>query len=281
VKTEDFDFLSGMLKERSGLMLTPDKVYLLESRLTPLARKRGLDTLEALIQRLRLRGDQELVRDVTEAMTTNESFFFRDDTPFNLFRNHVLPAMEKARGGQKKLRIWCAAASTGQEPYSLAIILRENWHKWKDWRIEIVGTDICTQVLDKAKAGTYSQFEVQRGLPIQLLIKYFTQDGDVWRLNDDIRKMVSYRPFNLLDNFFGLGTFDVIYCRNVLIYFDQSTKSGVLDRMGKTLAKDGTLFLGAAETVLGITDAFRPVRGQRGMYVATDGNAEELMGLGK
>lgn len=281
MKTEDFDFLSGMLKERSGLMLTPDKVYLLESRLTPLARKRGLDTLEALIQRLRLRGDQELVRDVTEAMTTNESFFFRDDTPFNLFRNHVLPAMEKARGGQKKLRIWCAAASTGQEPYSLAIILRENWHKWKDWRIEIVGTDICTQVLDKAKAGTYSQFEVQRGLPIQLLIKYFTQDGDVWRLNDDIRKMVSYRPFNLLDNFFGLGTFDVIYCRNVLIYFDQSTKSGVLDRMGKTLAKDGTLFLGAAETVLGITDAFRPVRGQRGMYVATDGNAEELMGLGK
>lgn len=281
MKTEDFEFLAGMLKERSGLMLTPDKVYLLESRLTPLARKRGLDTLDALITQLRLRRDQDLVRDVTEAMTTNESFFFRDDTPFNLFKNHVLPAMEKARTGTKKLRIWCAAASTGQEPYSLAILLRENWHKWKDWRIEIIGTDICTQVLDKAKAGSYSQFEVQRGLPIQLLIKYFKQDGDVWRLNDEIRNMVTYRPFNLLDNFIGLGTFDVIYCRNVLIYFDQPTKSAVLNRMAKSLAKDGTLFLGAAETVLGITDALRPVRGQRGLYVATDGNAEELMGLGK
>ena len=279
MKTEDFDFLAGMLKDRSGLMLTPDKVYLLESRLTPLARKRGLDTLDALVQQLRGRPDQALIRDVTEAMTTNESFFFRDNTPFDLFKNHVMPAMEKARGTQRKLRIWCAAASTGQEPYSLAILLREQWHKWKDWRIEIVGTDICTQVLEKAKAGNYSQFEVQRGLPIQLLIKYFTQEGDVWKLNDDIRNMVTYRPYNLLDNFAGLGSFDVIYCRNVLIYFDQPTKSTVLDRMAKVLAKDGTLFLGAAETVLGITDAFRPVRGQRGMYVPSDGNAEELMGL--
>ena len=280
MKTGDFEFLANLLKERSGLMLTPDKVYLLESRLTPLARKRGLDTLEALIQKLRMPGDSGLLRDVTEAMTTNESFFFRDNTPFDLFKNHVMPAMAKARAGQKRLRIWCAAASTGQEPYSLAILLRENWHQWKDWKIEIVGTDICTQVLDKAKAGSYSQFEVQRGLPIQLLIKYFKQEGDIWRLNDEIRNMVSFRSFNLLDNFTGLGTFDVIYCRNVLIYFDQPTKSGVLDRMAKTLAKDGTLFLGAAETVLGITDAFRPVRGQRGLYVSTEGNAEELMGLG-
>ncbi len=188
--------------------------------------------------------------------------------------------MEKSRSSQKRLRIWCAAASTGQEPYSLAILLRENWMKWQNWRIEIVGTDICTQVLEKAKAGTYSQFEVQRGLPIQMLIKYFTQEGDTWRLNDDIRNMVTYRPFNLLSNFSGLGTFDVIYCRNVLIYFDQPTKKQVLERMRKVLAADGTLFLGAAETVLGITDAFRPVRGQRGMYVPSDGSAEKLMGLG-
>jgi len=281
MKPGDFEFLAGMLKERSGLMLTPDKVYLLESRLTPLARKCGLDTLDALIQKLRMQRDAGLIRDVTEAMTTNESFFFRDNTPFDLFKNHVMPAMAKARAGQKRLRIWCAAASTGQEPYSLAILLRENWHQWKDWRIEIVGTDICTQVLEKAKAGSYSQFEVQRGLPIQLLIKYFKQEGDVWRLSDDIRKMVTFRPFNLLENFVGLGTFDVIYCRNVLIYFDQPTKSAVLERMSKTLAKDGTLFLGAAETVLGITDAFRPVRGQRGMYVPSAGTAEELMGLGQ
>ncbi|MCJ9429568.1 CheR family methyltransferase [Kordiimonas marina] len=280
MKTEDFEFLSGMLKERSGLMLTPDKVYLLESRLTPLARKRGLDTLDALVQKLRMSRDEGLIKDVTEAMTTNESFFFRDNTPFELFKDHVLPAMDKARGTQKRLRIWCAAASTGQEPYSLAILLRENWMKWQNWNIEIVGTDICTQVLEKAKAGTYSQFEVQRGLPIQMLIKYFRQEGDQWRISDDIRNMVTFRPFNLLSNFIGMGTFDVIYCRNVLIYFDQTTKKGVLERMRKCLADDGTLFLGAAETVLGITDAFRPVRGHRGMYVPTDGAAEKLMGLG-
>ncbi len=280
MKTEDFEFLAKLLKDRSGLMLTPDKVYLLESRLTPLARKRGLDTLDALVQKLRLSRDEALCVDVTEAMTTNESFFFRDNTPFELFKNHVLPAMEKSRGGQKRLRIWCAAASTGQEPYSLAILLRENWIKWQNWKIEIIGTDICTQVLDKAKAGKYSQFEVQRGLPIQMLIKYFTQEGDTWQLNSDIRNMVTFRSFNLLNNFIGLGSFDVIYCRNVLIYFDQETKKQVLERMRKVLSDDGTLFLGAAETVLGITDAFRPVRGQRGMYVPSDGSAEKLMGLG-
>lgn len=280
MKNQDFEFLAGLLKDRSGLMLTPDKVYLLESRLTPLARKRGLDTLDALVQKLRMSRDEALIKDVTEAMTTNESFFFRDNTPFDLFKNHVLPAMEKARGAKKRLRIWCAAASTGQEPYSLAILLRENWHKWQGWNIEIVGTDICTQVLEKAKAGTYSQFEVQRGLPIQMLIKYFKQEGDVWKLNDDIRNMVTYRPFNLLSSFSMLGSFDVIYCRNVLIYFDQATKKDVLERMHSTLANDGTLFLGAAETVLGITDKLRPVRGQRGMYVSSSGNAEELMGLG-
>ncbi len=278
MNNQDFEFLAKLLKEKSGLTLTPDKVYLLESRLTPLARKRGLDTLDALVQKLRTSRDEGLVKDVTEAMTTNESFFFRDNTPFDIFKNHVLPAMEKARPN-KKLRIWCAAASTGQEPYSLAILLKENWAKWQGWNIEIVGTDICTQVLEKAKAGAYSQFEVQRGLPIQMLIKYFKQEGDVWRINEDIRRMVSYRPFNLLSSFSLLGSFDVIYCRNVLIYFDQPTKKDVLERMHSALAKDGTLFLGAAETVLGITDKLRPVRGQRGMYVSTDGNAEELMGL--
>ncbi|WCL55375.1 CheR family methyltransferase [Gimibacter soli] len=279
MRTEDFTFLADALKQRSGLMLTADKVYLLESRLTPLARKRGLDTLDALIQKLRISRDEALWKDVTEAMTTNESFFFRDTTPFDLFRNHVLPGMMKARAATKRLRIWCAAASTGQEPYSLAIILKENAAKLAGWNVEIVGTDICTQVLEKARAGTYSQFEVQRGLPIQMLIKYFRQDGDVWRINDDIRSMVSYRPFNLLQSFAGMGTFDVIYCRNVLIYFDQPTKRDVLDRMRRVLGNDGALFLGAAETVLGITDAFRPVRGQRGLYVPSDGTSEQLMGL--
>ncbi len=279
MRSEDFKFISQLLHDRSGLMLTEDKVYLLESRLTPLARKRGLDGLESLIQKLKLSRDTALTNDIVEAMTTNESFFFRDNTPFDLFKQYVLPAMEKGRGSGKRLRIWCAAASTGQEPYSLAIILREAWHKWRDWNIEIIGTDLSSQVLDKAVEGVYSQFEVQRGLPIQMLIKYFQQEGDVWRLNNDIRSMVKFRKFNLLDNFAGLGKFDVIFCRNVLIYFDQPTKSGVLNRMRKTLSDDGALFLGAAETVLGITDQFKPVTGQRGLYVPTGGKSEELMGL--
>lgn len=210
------------------------------------------------------------MRDVTEAMTTNESFFFRDRTPFDLFRDQVLPMLRQRRAATKKVRIWCAACSTGQEPYSLAFVLKQQEAQWRDWKFEIIGTDIARPVLQKAKEGIYSQFEVQRGLPIQLLMKHFKQEGDVWRLSEDIRKMVTFREFNLLDNFAPLGKFDVIYCRNVLIYFDQSTKSNVLERMRKILPDDGALFLGAAETVLGITDKFRPVRGQRGMYLPSD-----------
>jgi len=265
MRTEDFEFLARLLKQRSGLMLTQDKVYLLESRLTPVARQRGLASLEDLVAKLRTNRDEALVNEVTEAMTTNESFFFRDNTPFDLFREKVMPAMEKRRK-DRKLRIWCAAASTGQEPYSLAMILQENKVKWGGWDIEIIGTDLSAQVLDKAKRGHYSQFEVQRGLPIQMLIKYFNQEGEVWQLSDEIRRMVKFREFNLLDNFFSLGRFDIVFCRNVLIYFDQPTKGDVLGRMANTLATDGSLFLGAAETVLGITDKFRPVRGCRGLY---------------
>ncbi|GER07514.1 chemotaxis protein CheR [Iodidimonas muriae] len=270
MKPQDFDFLSSLLRRRSGLTLNPDKVYLLESRLTPLARRSGMESLDGLIAELRKSASEQLMRDVTEAMTTNESFFFRDRTPFDLFRDQVLPMLRQRRAATKKVRIWCAACSTGQEPYSLAFVLKQQEAQWRDWKFEIIGTDIARPVLQKAKEGIYSQFEVQRGLPIQLLMKHFKQEGDVWRLSEDIRKMVTFREFNLLDNFAALGKFDVIYCRNVLIYFDQSTKSNVLERMRKILPDDGALFLGAAETVLGITDKFRPVRGQRGMYLPSD-----------
>lgn len=280
MKPQDFDFLSSLLKRRSGLTLNPDKVYLLESRLTPLARRSGMEGLDALIAELRRSGSEQLMRDVTEAMTTNESFFFRDRTPFDLFRDSVLPMLRKRRATQKRFRIWCAACSTGQEPYSLAFVLKQQEAQWKDWNIEIIGTDIARPVLQKAKDGVYSQFEVQRGLPIQLLMKYFAQDGDVWRLSEEIRKMVTFREFNLLDNFSALGKFDVIYCRNVLIYFDQPTKSNVLERMRDIMPNDGTLFLGAAETVLGITDRFRPVRGQRGMYLPSDAEQELMAAVG-
>ncbi|WP_321394065.1 protein-glutamate O-methyltransferase [Emcibacter sp.] len=278
MRPEDFQLISGILKERSGLVLTEDKVYLLESRLTPIARQKGMETLDDLINEIRLRRKEDLLNEITEAMTTNESFFFRDNTPFDHLRDKVMPELLEKRANVRRLRIWCAAASTGQEPYSIAMILKEMESKLQGWNIEIVGTDLSNQVLDKAKAGLYSQFEVQRGLPIKLLIKYFSQVGEMWQLSDDLRKMVSYRPFNLLESFSLLGSFDIIFCRNVLIYFDQSTKTEVLDRMRNQIADDGTLFLGAAETVLGVTDKFKPVAGHRGMYVTSESGAIRAVG---
>lgn len=275
MKSEDFELISGLLKQRSGLILPQDKVYLLESRLTPIAHKRGLETLDDLVTEIRTKRTEDLLVEVTEAMTTNESFFFRDTKPFDLFKDYVLPQLLQNRS-RKKIRIWCAAASTGQEPYSLAIILKEMQANLAGWDIEIVGTDISQKVLDKAKTGLFSQFEVQRGLPIQMLIKYFNQVGELWQISEEIRDMVSYRKFNLLEPFTLLGSFDVIFCRNVLIYFDQTTKTEVLERMRKLVPDDGTLILGAAETVLGITDKFKPVQGQRGLYSTSEASAEVI-----
>ncbi len=274
---DDFTYLSTLLKERSGLVLTKEKVYLLESRLTPLARKKGYETLDDLITEVRLRPQEMMLREITEAMTTNESFFFRDNTPFDIFKNNILPALREAKKSTKHLRIWCAAASTGQEPYSLAMILKEQGQMWADWKIEIVGTDISQQVLDKAKSGLYSQFEVQRGLPIKMLMKYFQQVGEMWQIDSALRGMVVFKEFNLLESFSLLGKFDVIYCRNVLIYFDQETKGKVLERIRGSLSADGALFLGAAETVLGITDKFKPVSGHRGLYIPSESSASPAL----
>jgi chemotaxis protein methyltransferase CheR len=199
-------------------------------------------------------------------MTTNESFFFRDKIPFEHFRDTMMPALLAARAAQRHIRIWCAAAATGQEPYSLALSLKEMGARTAGWRIEIIATDLSNEVLEKAKAGIYSHFEVQRGLPIQLLVKYFTQIGDSWQIASDIRAMVQYRPLNLLADFSHLGIFDIVFCRNVLIYFDHETKTGVLDRVARVTDRDGYLLLGAAETVVGLTESFKPVVDRRGLY---------------
>jgi chemotaxis protein methyltransferase CheR len=262
----DYDFLRKLVKERSGLVLSADKQYLVESRLLPVARKAGLATLSDLVQRLKGAGAQALAVEVVEAMMTNESFFFRDKLPFDHFRNTIIPSLMAARATQRRVRIWCAAASTGQEPYSLAMCLKEMAPLLAGWRIDILATDLSNEVLEKAKAGIYSQFEVQRGLPIQLLVKYFAQIGETWQIAPEIRAMVQYRPFNLLSDFAGLGMFDVVFCRNVLIYFDQPTKVGVLDRIARLVERDGYLLLGAAETVVGLTDSFKPVADRRGLY---------------
>lgn len=275
MKPEDFDFVSKLIKSRSGLVLTQDKLYLLESRLMPIARKRNLKDLTELIGALRGH-DRALIEEVVEAMTTNESFFFRDTKPFDQFRHVVLPHMIKARATKRHLRIWCAAASSGQEPYSLAMILQEFASQLAGWRIEIIGTDISRDILNKAKAGLYSQFEVQRGLPIQLLVKHFQKKDDMWQISQDLRSRVQYREYNLLDDLKPLGQFDVVYCRNVLIYFDQVTKTDVLTKISAQMPDDGFLFLGGAETVLGISDKFKPLARQRGIYQLNRPGAPEV-----
>jgi chemotaxis protein methyltransferase CheR len=262
----DYDYFRKLLKERSGLVLSADKQYLVESRLLPLARKAGLAGLSELVESLKRPNAEPLVVEVVEAMMTNESFFFRDKIPFDHFRNTIMPGLMATRAAQKRIRIWCAAASTGQEPYSLAMCLKELGQAVAGWRVDILATDLSTEVLEKAKAGVYSQFEVQRGLPIQLLVKYFTQVGECWQIASDIRAMVQFKPFNLLNEFGQLGMFDLIFCRNVLIYFDQETKVGILERMARSLDRDGYLVLGAAETVVGLTNSFKPLPDKRGLY---------------
>jgi chemotaxis protein methyltransferase CheR len=262
----EYDYLRRLLKERSGLVLSNDKQYLIESRLMPVVRRVGLASLSDLVHNLKRPSAESLIVDVVEAMTTNETFFFRDRIPFDHVRDSIVPAFLEARGLQKRIRVWCAAAASGQEPYSLAISFKEMGARLAGWRIDILATDISAEVLEKAKAGVYSQFEVQRGLPIQLLIKYFTQVGDCWQLSPEIKAMVQFRPFNLLNDFRPLGTFDLVFCRNVLIYFDQESKVGVLDRLVHQIEHDGYLVLGAAETVVGLTERFKPYPDRRGLY---------------
>jgi chemotaxis protein methyltransferase CheR len=186
--------------------------------------------------------------------------------PFDHFRNSIMPELLKTRAARKSIRIWCAAGSTGQEPYSLAMCLKEMSAALAGWRVEIIATDLSQEVLEKSKSGMYSQFEVQRGLPIQLLVKYFKQNGEFWQINADIRAMVQHRQLNLLHDFSQLGVFDVIFCRNVLIYFDQDTKINIFGRVARTMEADGFLVLGAAETVVGLTDVFKPFPDKRGLY---------------
>ncbi len=263
---EDFGYLRKLLKERSGLVLAAEKQYLAESRLLPVARKYGMTTLTELIGKLKSPQSTGLASEVVDAMTTNETFFFRDKLPFELFRDIVMPALIEARAREKRIRIWCTAAATGQEPYSLAMTLKGMGAQLAGYKVSILATDICAQVLEKAQAGIYSQFEVQRGLPIQLLVKFFTQIGEIWQIAPEIRAMVQFRPINLLNDFSPLGGFDIVFCRNVLIYFDQPTKADVLSRVSRQMPNDGFLVLGAAETVVGLTDAFKPVTEKRGLY---------------
>ncbi len=266
MNSADFEFISSLIKGGSGLVLTADKGYLLESRLGPVAHKYGHANLDALIAALRLTPRGQMLTDVVEAMTTNESFFFRDGKPFDMFRNKFLPDILARNAVSKTLRIWCAAASTGQEPYSLAMLLTEEASKLQGWNCQILATDISNEALDRARSGIYTHFEVQRGLAIQRLIKFFEKQGELWQIKPEIRNMVQYRQFNLLHDPRPFGRFDVVFCRNVLIYFDQPTKTQVLNSISTVMDKDAVLLLGGAETVFGISDVFKPVADHFGVY---------------
>lgn len=262
-----FDIVARTVKARSGLVLTPDKLYMLETRLGPLLRREGIATLDALAARM-ARGPAEaaLIGAVTEALTTNETSFFRDGTPFEHLRK-ALPVLAAARPPGAAIRIWSAACSTGQEAYSVAMLATELAPSLGGRRVEIVGTDIAEEVLARAREGLFSQFEVQRGLPVQLLVKHFRQEAPAgWRIAAPLRAMVRFQTWNLLDDPRPLGQFDVIFCRNVLLYFDAPTKGRVLAAVASRLAPDGCVYLGGAETVLGLTDRLAPVPGQRGVH---------------
>ena len=263
---ESLTYLRDLIYRRSAIVLEEDKQYLFDSRLGPLARDAGFDSIDALVARLR--GDQgtPLLRRVVEAMTTNETLFFRDVHPFEALKAQIVPDLVRARSADRSLRIWCAAASTGQEPYSIAMTLREHFPELATWNIQITATDLNAAVLERAREGRYRQLEVNRGLPAPFLVKYFERDKADWQLSANIRQMVTFRELNLLDSWTSLGTQDIVFMRNVLIYFDVDTKRRLLGRARQTLRQDGFLILGGAETTTNLEENFVPVRVGKGVY---------------
>jgi len=254
---DTFQYITRLVAEGSAIVLEPNKMYLVESRLTPVAKQHGFDSIAALAMALRQRPHNGLHQHVIEAMTTNETSFFRDIHPFDALKKELLPQLISRRGALKRLTIWCGACSTGQEPYTIAMILRENFPQIRDWQVRIIATDLSTQVLTKAKQGVYNQAEVNRGLPAPLLVKYFQKQGLHWQVKDDLRKMIEFRELNLIGNWPPLGSLDVVFLRNVLIYFAPETKKEILSKIRRLLTSDGYLFLGGGETTMNLDDAYK------------------------
>lgn len=252
--------LAVILKAVSGFVLTPDKAYLIEPRLAPLARREGMASVEAVLSRLRRAPEEKLIWAVAEAMSVTETTFFRDRAPFDLFRDELAPAIASRRK-DRKVRVLCAGVSTGQEAYSLAML----GLGMSDVELEIVGVDFSHRALEKAQAGIYTQFEIQRGLPVRLLVDHFDKVDEMWRANPRLRQAVTWKAANLMGDLSRLGGFDMVFCRNVLSGFDEPTRRSVLEKIAAILAPDGFLVLGATETAME-TDAFRPTPGRRGLY---------------
>jgi chemotaxis protein methyltransferase CheR len=276
----DFTFIQQFLVQRVGIVLSAEKRYLVETRLDPVVRQMQLPSLSALTAKLRLR-ETFVETAIINAMTTNETLFFRDRQPFDHLKDVILPKLVAARQGAGRIRIWCAACSSGQEPYSIAMLAEEMRPQLRGLKIEILATDISEKVIEQAKAGVYSQFEVQRGLPIRHLLKHFTQDGARWRINAAVAGSITFQTGNLLQPFRQLGTFDVVLCRNVMIYFNEATKRDILRRMSEVVAPDGFLILGGAETVLGLSQDFAPHRSERSLYVRKDSEDAAKPGMSR
>ena len=262
----DFDHFCRLVQARSGIVLSPDKAYLVQSRLEPVARAEKLMDVQALLAAVRVGAPTSLVGRCIDAMATHESLFFRDSKPFDALRQRILARLHAARPAGAPLRIWSAAASTGQEAYSIAMVIQEMASTLGSRRVDILGTDIAREPLQRARDGVYSQFEIQRGLPMQALVRHFDKDDGQWRIKPNLRSAVTFREWNLLADIRPLGQFDIVFCRNVLIYFDAPTKTRVLEAIAKQLTPDGVLFLGGAETVLGLTESLRAIQGEPGAY---------------
>jgi len=255
MQQDDVAYLAQLLRRRSGLAINHPNPRLIKSRLAPVLRRFGLRDIHSLVTELR-HGRDTLARAVTEAMTTNESFFFRDSASFELFRDILLPSLMRRRVAAKRLRIWCAACAAGQEAYSIAMLVDDLKLRAAGWTVDIIATDISADMIERSERGLYSQFEVQRGLPAGSLLAHFTQEGANWRIGESLRRMVTFRQFNLLDSFGWLDDMDIVFCRNVLMYFDRKTKVSILDRAAEILVPDGYLLLGPIETVQGLSTEF-------------------------
>lgn len=275
----DFDFLRKLVYEDSAIVLDPGKEYLVESRLTPLLRTEKLEDYQELVAELAKPGSARLRELVIDAMTTNETSFFRDIHPWDSLRDEILPGLFEARANVKRLSIWCAASSSGQEPYSLAMLIHEHFPDIAStWNIRILGTDLSPKMVEKATSGRFSQLEVNRGLPARMLMKYFSRTGADWHVNDDVRRMVDFRRGNLIDanSWTQIPLVDGVFVRNVLIYFDKQTRSQILDRVHDRLRRDGFLMLGSSETAVGIDGRYE--RQQIGKTVLFRPASAELVG---
>src|SRR5258708_15761774 len=279
MKPDDFFFLAQMVRRRSGLVLPSQKAPFIEGRLAIVMRRFGFRSISALILELR-HGNDALARAVTEAMTTNESSFFRDRAAFDKFRDVILPPLLESRARRKRLRIWSAACAAGQEPYSIAMILDDLKLQAKGWSIDLIATDLSPEVIARAEEGIYTHYEVQRGLAIRRLVAHFTQDNGNWRIDENLRRMVSFRQFNLLDSYGCLDDLDVVLFANVLIYFDQKTKSSVLEKISEALQPDGALMLGHAETPDSLATSFVAIDQASGIYVRARAQAPKLAAVG-